>query len=65
MVARLPEIDVLLPVDDSRAASVTWNGETVEVDEVKVKDDGSVQVVIAGVTYDEHNAVIQARHETI
>lgn len=65
MVERLPEIDVLLPVASGRAASVTWNGEPVEVDEVKVSEDGTVQIVIAGVTYDEYNAVITSHQESI
>ena len=65
MVERLPEIEVLLPVAEDRPASVTWNGEAIEVDEVKIDEDGKVQVVIAGVTYDEHNADLRYRHETI
>jgi len=65
MVERLPEIEVLLPVHEGGTASVTWNGELVEPDEVKVDGDGTVQVVIAGVTYDEHNAAINVRHEQI
>ena len=66
MVERLPEIEVLLPpLEDGREPSVTWNGEPVEADEVKVEDDGKVQVVIAGVTYEEHNAQIRVRHDHI
>jgi len=63
MVERLPAIEVLLPVHDGDQPSVTWNGELVEVDEVKVDEDEKVQVVIGGVTYDEHNAVITVRRE--
>jgi hypothetical protein len=65
MVERLPEIEVLLPVQEGGAATVTWNGELVEPDEIKIDDDGKVQVVIAGVTYDEHNAGIAVRREQI
>jgi hypothetical protein len=65
MVERLPAIEVLLPVHEGGAASVTWNGEITEVDEVKVDGDGKVQVVIAGVTYDEHNAAITVRQDEI
>ncbi len=65
MVERLPSIEVLLPVHDDAQASVTWNGEPIEVDEVKVDDDGKVQVVIAGVTYDEHNSELNARRDHI
>ena len=65
MVERLPTIEVLLPVHEDDEASVTWNGELVEADEVKVDDDGKVQVVIAGVTYDEHNAELSVRHDHI
>ena len=65
MVERLPLIEVLLPVHEDQPASITWNGDPIEADEVKRKDDGTVQVVIAGVTYDEHNAEINWRQETI
>lgn len=65
MVERLPEIEVLLPVHEGGAATVKWNGELVEPDEIKIDDDGKVQVVIAGVTYDEHNAGIAVRREQI
>ena len=65
MVERLPTIEVLLPVHEGGEPSVTWNGEIVEADEVKVDDDGKVQVVIAGVTYDEHNADMSWRHDRI
>jgi hypothetical protein len=65
MVERLPQIEVLLPVHEGGAASVTWNGEQIEPDEIKVDDEGKVQVVIAGVTYDEYNADLHARQETI
>ena len=65
MVERLPAIEVLLPVHDGDQPSVTWNGEVVEVDEVKVDDDEKVQVVIGGVTYDEHNAELTVRHDRI
>jgi hypothetical protein len=65
MVARLPLIDVTLPVHEGQPASVTWNGEPTEADEVKRKEDGGIEVVIAGVTYDEHNAEIHWRQETI
>ncbi len=65
MVERLPEIEVLLPVHEGGAASVTWNGDQVEPDEIKLDDESKVQVVIAGVTYDEHNAAITVRHDKI
>jgi hypothetical protein len=65
MVERLPEIEVVLPVHEGGAASVSWNGDPVQPDEVKVDDEGKVQVVIAGVTYDEHNAAINVRREQI
>jgi hypothetical protein len=65
MVERLPAIEVLLPVHKGHEPSVTWNGELIEVDEVKVDDDEKVQVVIGGVTYDEHNAQITVRHDRI
>ncbi len=65
MVERLPTIEVLLPAHDGDTASVNWNGEVVEVDEVKVDDDGKVQVVIAGVTYDEHNSEMNVRQDHI
>jgi len=65
MVERLPAIEVLLPVHDGDQPSVTWNGELVEVDEVKVDEDEKVQVVIGGVTYDEHNAELTVRHDRI
>ena len=65
MVERLPEIEVVLPVHEGGAASVTWNGEPMEPEEVNLNDDGKVQVVIAGVTYDEHNAAINVRREQI
>ena len=64
MVERLPEIEVTVPVHDERGESATWNGEVIEVDEVKIDGD-KVQVVIAGVTYDEYNALISVRHEQI
>jgi len=65
MVERLPAIEVLLPVHDGDQPSVTWNGELVEVDEVKVDEDEKVQVVIGGVTYDEHNSELTVRHDRI
>jgi hypothetical protein len=65
MVERLPAIEVLLPVHEDDRPSVTWNGELVEVDEVKVDEEEKVQVVIGGVTYDEHNAAITVRHDHI
>ena len=65
MVERLPEIEVLLPVHDGDQPSVTWNGETIEAEEVRVDDDGKVQVVIAGVTYDEYNAALTVRQDRI
>jgi hypothetical protein len=65
MVERLPAIEVLLPVHKGDAPSVTWNGELIEADEVKVEEDEKVQVVIGGVTYDEHNAAITVRHDRI
>lgn len=65
MVERLPAIEFLLPVHDGDTPSVTWNGELVEVDEVKVDEDEKVQVVIGGVTYDEHNAELTVRHDRI
>ena len=39
MVERLPLIEVLLPAREGAAASVTWNGELVEPDEVKVDEE--------------------------
>jgi len=65
VVERLPTIEVLLPVHEGDEPSVTWNGEIVEADEVKVDDDGKIQVVIAGVTYDEHNSDMSWRHDRI
>jgi hypothetical protein len=65
MVERLPVIEVLLPAREGAAASVTWNGELVEPDEVKVDEEGKIQVVIAGVTYDEYNAELHARQDTV
>jgi hypothetical protein len=65
MVERLPVIEVLLPVNDGDEPSVTWNGDVIEVDEVKVDEEENVQVVIGGVTYDEHNAAITVRHDRI
>ena len=34
MVERLPLIEVVLPVSAGRPASVTWNGEPIEPDEL-------------------------------
>lgn len=65
MVERIPTIEVLLPVHDGDDASVSWNGELIEADEVKVDDEGKVQVVIAGVTYDEHNSEMSVRQDRI
>jgi hypothetical protein len=65
MVERLPLIEVVLPVSSGRPASVTWNGEPVEPDELKFDEDGNIQVVIAGVTYDEYNAELRWRKEDI
>lgn len=65
MVERLPLIEVLLPVSAGRPASVTWNGEPIEPDELIFDDDGNLQVVIAGVTYDEYNAELHWRREEI
>jgi hypothetical protein len=63
MVERLPEVEVLLPTREGGAALVIWNGEPIESDAIKVDDGGTVQIVIAGVTYDEHNAVITVRQQ--
>jgi hypothetical protein len=63
MVERLPVIEVLLPVSGGRPASVTWNGELIEPEELKFDDDGNLQVVVAGVTYDEYNAERRWRKE--
>jgi hypothetical protein len=61
MVERLPEVEVHLPSREGGAARVIWNGEPLEPDEIKVDDEGKVEIVVAGVTYDEHNAVITVR----
>jgi hypothetical protein len=61
MVERLPEVEVHLPSHEGGAARVIWNGEPVEPDEIKVDDEGKIEIVVAGVTYDEHNAVIRVR----
>jgi hypothetical protein len=61
MVGRVPLIEVVLPPDGLVPAAVTWNGELVEPDEVTLDDDGAVQVVIAGVTYNQENAEIVVR----
>jgi hypothetical protein len=63
MVERLPEVEVLLPTREGGAAGVIWNGEPIEPDAIKVDAGGTVQIVVAGVTYDEHNAVITVRQE--
>jgi hypothetical protein len=63
MVERLPDVEVFMPIHEGGAARVLWNGEPVEPDELKVDDEGHVQIVVAGVTYDEHNAVITVRRE--
>jgi hypothetical protein len=63
MVERLPEVEVLLPTREGGAARVIWNGEPIEPDEIKVDGVGNIQIVIADVTYDEHNAVIMVRRE--
>ena len=58
MVERLPDVEVRLPSQEGGAALVIWNGEPIEPDAINVDDVGKVQIVVAGVTYDEHNAVI-------
>jgi len=63
MVERLPDVEVLLPTREGGAALVIWNGEPIEPDAIKVDDGGNVQIVVAGATYDEHNAVITVRQE--
>ncbi|MGE0539121.1 MAG: hypothetical protein AB7R89_02980 [Dehalococcoidia bacterium] len=63
MVERLPDVEVLLPALEGDAARVIWNGEPIEPDEITIDVEGKVQIVVAGVTYDEHNAVITVRRE--
>jgi hypothetical protein len=65
MVARLPEIEVVLPVHEDGRPTVTWNGELVEADGVRFDEDGRIHVTIAGVDYDDTNAEISWRQETI
>jgi hypothetical protein len=61
MVERVPEIEVFVTADTGAVINLMWNGEPVEPDAVMVAEDGTIEVVIAGVTYDEHNAAITVR----
>lgn len=65
MVARLPQIEILLPPDPEHQASVTWNGDPIEAESVEVDENGDPTVVIAGVTYNKDNAEIHARQDRI
>jgi hypothetical protein len=61
MVGRVPLIEVVLPPDGLMPVAVTWNGEPIEPDEVRLDDDGAIEIVIAGVTYTQESAEIVVR----